>query len=114
MATIGRPRRVFPLLLAAPVALALWGAVLVAVTLFQPAGRPVAVFAPGGPQAALAAVIAADGAILEMRSTAVIAVSTSPDFVRRLYREGPVVVIIARGVGCGFSSGFGPPRRTAA
>jgi hypothetical protein len=111
---IMRMRRVAPLMLSAPVALALWGVVLVAVTLFQPAGRPVAVFAPGGPEAALAAVIAADGAILEIRSAAVIAVSKEPDFVRRLYREGPVLVIIARGVGCGFGVGFGPSRRTVA
>jgi hypothetical protein len=99
-------RRLVPLVLAAPLVLVLWGLVLVAATLVQPAGRAVAVLAPGGPAAALAAVAAAGGAILEIRPTAVIAIAEDPAFVRRLYQHGPLIVVAARGPGCGIRAGF--------
>jgi hypothetical protein len=102
-----RRRRFLPFVIGAPVALCLWAAISVLVTLFQPAGRPVAVFAPGGPQAALAAVVAAGGSILEMRSGAVIAIAHDPGFVRRLYAEGALIVFRARGkLGCGLGTAF--------
>jgi hypothetical protein len=108
-------RRLAPPLLASPIVLSLWGAMLVAVTLLQPAGRPVAVFAPGGPEAALAAVVAAGGAILEIRPMAIVAISEDSAFVRRLYEQGPLLVVGARGAGCGLAAAFRPaPRRTTA
>jgi hypothetical protein len=108
----GLRKALAPLLLAAPVVLSVWTAVLVTMTLLQPAGRPVAVFASGGPEAALAAVVAANGAILEIRANAVVAISEDPAFVGRLYREGWVIVVAARGAGCGLGAGFkkGAPR----
>jgi hypothetical protein len=115
--TIDRRRlltRIVSLLMAAPVALCLWGLILVGITLVQPGGRPVAVFAAGGPEAALAAVIAAGGSILEIRSTAVIAIAEDPAFVRRLYAEGSLIVVGARGAGCGLGAAFRATPRTVA
>jgi hypothetical protein len=77
-----------------------WGAAMLALTLFQPAGRPVAVFAGGGAAAALRAVVAADGYILQVRGDAVIAVADDSGFVPRLYRAGAIVVIEASAAGC--------------
>jgi hypothetical protein len=105
--------RVPPLLLAAPAVLALWGAVVAAMTLLQPAGQAVAVFALGGPERALAAVIAADGAILEVRANAIVAASDDPAFVARLYRQGAAFVVSARGPGCGLGAAARLPRRPA-
>jgi len=90
-----------PYLIGVPLGLATWAAIAVIVTVFPPAGRPVAVYALGGPAAALDAVIAAGGDILEIRSNLVVAVSDDPGFVARLYREGPLVAVLADG-GCGF------------
>jgi hypothetical protein len=102
------------LVTAVPVVLSLWLGVLVTTALLQPAGQPVAVFAAGGPEAALAAVIAADGSILEIRTHAVVAISGDPSFVRRLYREGGVIVVGARRAGCGLGAGFTRTGRTVA
>jgi hypothetical protein len=107
-------KRVVPLVVAAPLVLALWVAVLAGVTLLQPGGRAVAVFVPGGPEAALGAVVAAGGSILEIRSVAVIAIADDPGFVRRLYQQGPVIVVATRGAGCGIAAGLIRPPRTVA
>lgn len=88
------------LLLGAPVALAIWGAVMLVLTLFQPAGRPVAVYAPGGAAAAIAAVVAADGYLLEVRGGTVIAIARDDGFVPRLYRSGAALVLAADVGGC--------------
>jgi hypothetical protein len=93
--------RLKPYLLGVPLGLATWALIVIVVALFPPAGRPVAVYALGGPNAALDAVIAAGGAILEIRSNLVVAVSDDPGFVARLYREGPLLAVLAEG-GCGF------------
>jgi hypothetical protein len=106
-------KRVASLVLAAPLALSLWALILAGATLLQPGGRPVAVFAAGGPDAALAAVIAAGGSILEIRSTAVIAIAEDPAFVRRLYAEGSLIVVGARSAGCGLGAALRADPRTA-
>lgn len=88
-------RTVGALVLGVPVALAIWGAVMLVLTLFQPAGRPVAVYAPGGAGPAIAAVIAADGYLLEVRGDTVIAIAKDNGFVPRLYRSGAALVLNA-------------------
>jgi len=93
--------RLTPYLVGVPLGLATWAIIAVVVSLFPPAGRPVAVYAFGGPDAALNAIIAAAVAVLEVRSNLVVAVSDDPGFVARLYREAPVVAVLADG-GCGF------------
>jgi hypothetical protein len=107
-------RRALASVTAAALALGAWGVVLLATTLVGSAGRPVAVFAVGGPDAALAAVLAAGGSIVEIRSTAVIAIATDPGFVLRLYEQGPLIVVRVRGAGCGPGTGFTTARRTLA
>jgi hypothetical protein len=94
-------RKLRPYLVGVPLGLAIWALIAVVVTLFPPAGRPVAVYALGGPVAALDAVIAAGGAVLEIRDNLVVAVSDDPGFVVRLYGEGPLVAVLAA-AGCGF------------
>ena len=94
-------RKLRPYLIGVPLGLATWALIAIVVTLFPPAGRPVAVYALGGPAAALDAVIAAGGAVLEVRNNLVVAVSDDPGFVPRLYSEGPLVAVLADG-GCGF------------
>lgn len=88
-------RTIGALLLGVPVALAIWGAVMLVLTLFQPAGRPVAVYAPGGAGPAIAAVIAADGYLLQVRGDTVIAIAKDDGFVPRLYRSGALLVLAA-------------------
>jgi hypothetical protein len=94
-------RKLKPYLIGVPLGLVTWALIAIIVTLFPPAGRPVAVYAIGGPAAALDAVIAAGGAVLEVRRGVVVAVSDDPGFVARLYSEGPLVAVLAEG-GCGF------------
>jgi hypothetical protein len=94
-------RKLTPYLIGVPLGLAAWAAIAIVVTVFPPPGRPVAVYAFGGTAAALDAVIAAGGSILEVRSNRVVAVSDDPGFVARLYGEGPLVAVLADG-GCGF------------
>lgn len=94
----GERRRILrPLLVGAPLVLLVWTAILLGATFLQGAGKPVAVFALGGSHAALAAVAAADGALLEMTSTSVIAISDDPAFVRRLYANGALLVLASAG-----------------
>jgi hypothetical protein len=52
---------------------------------------------------ALAAVMAADGAILQVRGDIVIAISDDAGFVARLYRAGALLVIPGMPGGCGFA-----------
>ncbi len=66
------------------------------------AGQRLVVFAPGGVEAALVAIAAADGEVVEVRDGQVIAISDSPAFVPRLYRAGALLVLVAAGGGCGF------------
>jgi hypothetical protein len=87
-------------LVGVPLVFAAWGGLMLALTLFQPAGRPVAVFAPGGVGAAIEAVAAADGYLLQVRGDTVIAVARDSGFVPRLYRAGALVVIAAGAGGC--------------
>jgi hypothetical protein len=95
-------RRLRPILIGVPLVLAAWFASMVTLTWFASAGVPVAVVAPGGLAGALAAVVAADGAILQVRGDTVIAISDDGGFVARLYRAGALIVVQASG-GCGFS-----------
>jgi hypothetical protein len=99
-------RKLTPYLIGVPLGLATWALIAIVVTLFPPAGRPVAVYALGGPRAALTAIVAAGGSILEVRGNLVVAASEDPGFVARLYREAPLVAVLADG-GCGFASGIG-------
>lgn len=94
---ISRLGKAGALLLGAPLVLLAWTAILLGATLLQGPGKPVAVFAPGGSAGALAAVAAADGALLEMTSTSVIAISDEPAFVRRLYASGALLVLASGG-----------------
>jgi hypothetical protein len=97
-------RRTRPILIGVPLVLAAWLVSMVAVTWFASAGVPVAVVARGGLAAALAAVAAADGDILQVRGDTVIAISNDGSFVQRLYRAGALIVVQANG-GCGFATG---------
>ena len=95
-----RFRRILPILIGVPLVLAAWATSVEALTFLQPPGRPVAVVARGGMKAALAAVIAANGYILQIRGDTVIAISDEQGFVPRLYSNGALFVILARTGGC--------------
>lgn len=88
------------ILVGVPTVLGTWGVILLVLTLFEPAGRPVAVFAPGGVGPAIEAVAAADGYILQVRGGTVIAIATDEGFVPRLYRAGALLVLAASAGGC--------------
>lgn len=97
-------RRVRPILVGVPLVLVGWLVSMMAVAWLASAGVPVAVVAAGGLTPALAAVVAADGDILQVRGNTVIAISDDAAFVGRLYRAGALVVVQADG-GCGFELG---------
>lgn len=83
----------------AGVVLAGWAALMVAIPFFGPGGRPVSVV--GNRAAAIRAVAAADGRIVEVRGRAVIARSDRPGFALRLYRAGAPLVLEGRiAAGC--------------
>jgi hypothetical protein len=88
-----------PYLIGVPLGLATWAIIAIVVALFPPSGRPVAVYALSGSKAAFDAVVAAGGSIVEVRKNLVVAVSDDPGFVLRLYREAPLVAVLADG-GC--------------
>jgi hypothetical protein len=91
----------------AALALAAWAALMVAIPFLGPEGRLVSVVGDRG--AALRAVAAADGRIVEVRGRAVLARSDRPGFARRLYRAGAPLVLEGRiGAGC-----FGSERAKA-
>jgi hypothetical protein len=93
-------RTVWGILIGAPAVLGAWGVILLVLTLFEPAGRPVAFFAQGGVGPAIEAVVAADGYILQVRGGTVIAVARDDGFVPRLYRAGAFLVLAASAGGC--------------
>ena len=105
-------RRIRPFLIGVPAVFSAWLLSMMAVTWFASAGVPVAVVALGGLPSALAVVVAADGAILQVRGGAVVAVSDDADFVPRLYRAGALAVVQAEGGGCGFALSA-TPRKAA-
>jgi phage terminase large subunit-like protein len=76
-----------------------WALVMIAMPFVGPAGRQVAVVGDSGD--AVRAVLAAGGAVVEVRGRAVLARSEAPGFVAALYREGAGLVIEGRiGAGC--------------
>lgn len=83
----------------AALVLAAWAAIMVAMPFIGPSGRDVAVV--GDAPAAIHAIRAADGAVIDVRRGAVIARATKPDFVRALYAAGAPLVIEGRiAAGC--------------
>jgi hypothetical protein len=104
--------KLIPYLVGVPLGLATWAMIAVVVAVFPPAGRPIGVYALGGPAVALQAVLAAGGAILEIRGSRVVAVSDDPGFVPRLYGEVPLIAVLADG-GCGFNLWRGGAPRLA-
>ncbi|HVY19677.1 MAG TPA: hypothetical protein VHA70_06305 [Bauldia sp.] len=95
-------RQILPILLGVPLVFAALLAAMVGFALVASAGVPVAVVARGGLGPALAAVLAADGDILQVRGDTVIAIADDSGFVGRLYRSGALLVVRADG-GCGFA-----------
>jgi hypothetical protein len=76
-----------------------WAAIMVAMPFVGPAGRQVAVVGETG--AAIRAVAAAGGRLVEIRNGAVLAQSDDPHFPSRLYRSGARLVLEGRiGAGC--------------
>ena len=84
----------------APLVLAAWGVGMIVLTLFQPAGAPVAVFARGGVTGAVEAIAAADGYLLEVKGNTVIAIAKDGGFVPRLYGSGAWLVMATSTGGC--------------
>ncbi len=101
-------RRIRPLLIGVPLVFLAWIASAVAASFLQPPGRPVEVVSSSGVNGALAAVIAADGDIVQVRGDAVIAISDDAGFVARLYRAGALLVLPGMAGGCGFTLPAGP------
>ena len=93
-------RQLRAILVGVPAMFLAWVGAAEALTFLQPPGNPVAVVARGGLGAALAAVVAADGYVLQVRGDTVIAISDEPGFVARLYRAGALFVIITSTGGC--------------
>ena len=91
------------LLIGVPAVFAVWAGAAEALTFVQPPGSPLAVVARGGMHAALAAVVAAGGYVLQVRGDTVIAVSDEAGFVPRLYREGALLVMLTGAGGCIFT-----------
>jgi hypothetical protein len=94
-------RTLKPYLIGVPAGLVVWIFICIVVSAFPPAGRPIAVLAVGGTEAALDAVVAAGGEVLEVRDGRVVAISDDPGFVVRLYGETPLIAVLSEG-GCGF------------
>ena len=74
--------------------LAAWTAIAAAMSFAAPVGTSVAVF--GLPGRAMAATIEADGRLVSIGDNVVIARSDAPDFIRRLYAAGALLVLDAR------------------
>lgn len=105
----GRLRSTLTVAIGAVIVLAVWLAAVAVLTFFTPPPQPVAVVARGGLGDALAAVVAADGAILQVRGNTVIAISDAPGFVPRLYRNGALFVVLSRPGGCIVAPSVAPP-----
>lgn len=94
--------------------LLVWMAVMLALPFADAQGRPVAVV--GEPHRAVRAIVAAGGAVVEVRGRVTLARSLRPGFVAALYRAGAPLVVEARiGGGCaplvrGRFKGFLPRR----
>ena len=83
----------------AALALSTWATIMLAMPVAGPAGRPVAVV--GDKVAAIAAIQAAGGQILEYRRGATLARSDRSNFTLALYRAGASLVLEGRGAsGC--------------
>lgn len=83
----------------AAVVLTIWALILVAMPFVGPAGRQVAVV--GEANAAVRAITAAGGEVVEVRRGATLARGRTPGFVRRLYANGAWGVIEGRiAAGC--------------
>ena len=93
-------RTVTAVAIGAPLVLAAWGVAMIVLTLFQPVGSPVAVFARGGVTGAVEAVAAADGYLLEVKGNTVIAIAKDGGFVPRLYGAGAWLVMATSTAGC--------------
>ncbi len=74
--------------------LAAWTALAAAMSFVAPPGTSLAVF--GLPGHTLAAVVAADGRLIQIGNAVVIARSDAPDFIARLYAAGALLVLDAR------------------
>jgi len=74
--------------------LAAWTTIAAALSFAAPAGTSVAVF--GLPGHTLATVAQADGRLIQLGDTVVIARSDAPDFIRKLYAAGALLVLDAR------------------
>jgi len=94
MAIVGMTKGV-KTIAAAVLVLAGWTGISAVLALAMPAGRSVAVIGPHGMQA----VVAAGGSPLRADRMMVIARSEDPDFVRRLYAAGAVLVLDAEDAG---------------
>ena len=83
----------------AALVLAVWVLVMIAMPFIGPAGRQVAVV--GNEAAAVRAIVAAGGQVVEVRRGATIARADRPGFVRALYTAGAPLVIEGRvAAGC--------------
>lgn len=83
----------------AALVLGIWTLIMLAMPFVGPAGRQVAVV--GNVDAAVRAIVAAGGRIVEVRRGAVLARSAARDFPRRLYAAGAPLVIEGRiAAGC--------------
>lgn len=92
-------RRVGRWIALAALVLAAWAAIMLAMPFMGPSGRDVAVV--GDAAAAVRAIRAADGAVIDVRRGAVIARATRPGFVASLYAAGAPLVIEGRiAAGC--------------
>ena len=96
-------RGIRPILIGVPLVFAAWALSVLVLTVFEPPGTPVAVHARGGAMAALDAVIAAGGYILQVKGDTVVAIADDPGFVGRLYLHGALFVILADTGGCSFA-----------
>jgi hypothetical protein len=92
--------------------LAAWTVIAAAMSFAAPAGTSVAVF--GMPGHTLATVAQADGRLVQLGDTVVIARSDAPDFIRKLYAAGALLVLDARiAEGCTGLPPKGPARVAA-
>lgn len=84
--------------------LGLWTLVMIVMPFVGPAGRQVAVIGDGA--AAVRAIVAARGSVVEVRRGATLARSADPRFVTALYAEGAPLVIEGRiAAGCFANAG---------
>lgn len=78
----------------AMIVLSIWACIMIAMPFVGPSGRQVAVV--GNVGNAITAVHAAGGRVINVRKGATIAKSDDPDFPKKLYQAGAVLVLEAR------------------